>query len=44
MERMSSGFPTDVLQLLCLSAAFYLADSGLADLQLTQNEVLRKGF
>ncbi len=23
--EMSSGFPSDVLQLLCLSAAFYLA-------------------
>ncbi len=23
-EKMSSGFPSDVLQLLCLSAAFYL--------------------
>ncbi len=26
MEKMSFGFPPDVLQLLCLSAAFYLAE------------------
>ncbi len=26
MEKMSSGFPSDVLRLLCLSAAFYLAE------------------
>ncbi len=26
MEKMSSGFPSDVLQLLCLSAVFYLAE------------------
>ncbi len=25
MEKMSSGFPSDVLQLLCLSAAFYVS-------------------
>ncbi len=25
-EKMSSGFPSDVLQLFCLSAAFYLAE------------------
>ncbi len=26
MEKMSSGFPSDVLWLLCPSAAFYLAN------------------
>ncbi len=26
MEKMSSGFLSDVLRLLCLSAAFYLAE------------------
>ncbi len=29
MEKMSSGFPSDVLRLLCLSAAFYLAELSL---------------